>query len=52
MADPTELSASDLSRAIAARQLSCRELMTATLARIDAINPIHNAIISSLQDYD
>lgn len=46
MADPTELSASELSRAIAARQLSCRELMHATLARIDAVNPTHNAIVS------
>ncbi len=51
MADPTELSASDLSRAIAARQLSCRELMRATLARIDAANPTHNAIVS-LRDGD
>jgi amidase len=51
MADPTELSASDLSRAIAARQLSCRELMAATLTRIDAVNPAHNAIVS-LRDGD
>ena len=51
MADPTELSASDLSRAIAARQVSCRELMRATLARIDAVNPTHNAIVS-LRDGD
>ena len=51
MADPTELSASDLSRAIAARELSCRELMYATLARIAAVNPTHNAIVS-LRDGD
>ena len=51
MADPTALSASDSSRAIAARELSCRELMHATLARIAAVNPTHNAIVS-LHDGD
>ena len=51
MADPTALSASDSSRAIAARELSCRELMHATLARIAAVNPTHNAIVS-LRDGD
>jgi amidase len=42
----TDLSASALARAIGARQVSCRELMLATLARIDALNPVHNAIVS------
>ena len=40
-----------LSAAIRARQLSCRELMLATLARIGAVNPRHNAIVS-LRDAD
>ena len=37
--DITELSASSLSRAIHAREVSCREVMQATLARIAAVNP-------------
>jgi amidase len=49
--DLTELSASAIARAIGARQVSCRELMSATLARIDAVNPTHNAIVS-LRDGD
>jgi len=49
--DLTELSASALARAIGAREVSCRELMQATLARIAAVNPIHNAIVS-LRDGD
>jgi amidase len=44
--DPLAASACALSRAIAARQLSCRELMHATLERIAACNPRHNAIVS------
>jgi len=44
--DPTELPAHALSAAIHARQLSCRELMRATLARIAALNPVHKAIVS------
>ena len=39
-------SAHRLSRAIAAREISPSELMTATLARIEAINPQLNAIVS------
>ena len=49
--DLTELSASALARAIGAREVSCRELMHATLARIAVVNPIHNAIVS-LRDGD
>jgi len=48
---PTELSAQELSKAIHARQLSCREVMQAYLQRIDAVNPIFNAIVS-LQDFE
>ena len=47
----TELSASALSRAIHARQVSCREVMQACLQRIADVNPCVNAIIS-LQDGD
>lgn len=35
-----------LSRAIHQRQVSCREVMQATLARIGRLNPRHNAIVS------
>ena len=41
-----ELSATELSRRIHARQISCRELMVATLAQVDALNPEFNAIVS------
>jgi amidase len=46
-----DLSASALAAAIAAGRVSCRELMQATLERIAAINPVHNAIVS-LRDGD
>lgn len=46
MADPTELDADALSRAIHARKLSCREVMQAYLARIDRLNPRFNAIVN------
>jgi amidase len=45
-ADLLALDATTLSRHIAARAVSCRELMVATLARIDALNPRFNAIVS------
>uniref|UniRef100_UPI003BA863DD amidase n=1 Tax=Stappia sp. TaxID=1870903 RepID=UPI003BA863DD len=41
-----EQSALALSRAIHAREISARELMEATLARIEAVNPSVNAVIS------
>ncbi|MED5621463.1 amidase [Ideonella sp. BN130291] len=44
--DPFALTADALSRAVHARELSCRELMRATLDRIDALNPRFNAIVS------
>lgn len=47
----TALDASALSRAIHARQLSCREVMQAYLTRIADLNPPYNAIVS-LQDGD
>jgi amidase len=49
--DITELSAHDLSVAIRTRQVSCREVMQATLARIERVNPAYNAIVS-LRDTD
>ena len=42
----TELSAGALSAAIHARQVSCREVMAAYLARIEAVNPRFNALVS------
>src|SRR6516165_1237965 len=45
----TDLDADALSRAIHAREVSCREVMRATLDRIAAVNPRLNAIVS-LQD--
>ena len=41
-------SASDLSRKIAARQISPSEVMAATLAQVNAVNPAINAIVSLL----
>ena len=41
-----DLPAHRLSQAIRTRDVSCRELMQATLARIDAVNPTYNAIVS------
>jgi amidase len=49
--DITDLSASALSRAIAAKHVSCREVMAAYLQRIAAVNPVHNALVS-LRDAD
>ena len=42
----TDFSASDLSRAIHQRQVSCHEVMQATLAQVDRFNPGSNAIVS------
>lgn len=44
------LDASTLSRRIAARDISCRELMQASLDRIAALNPQYNAIVSLRPD--
>src|SRR3954451_8021440 len=45
----TELGANDLSTAIHAKDVSCVEVMTAYLERIERVNPTYNAIVS-LQD--
>jgi amidase len=42
----TSLTACELSEAIHARRVSCREVMAAYLDRIDALNPACNAIVS------
>ena len=47
----TDLDASALSRLIEARHVSCREVMAAYLRRIEALNPVLNAIVS-LRDGD
>jgi amidase len=47
--DITELSARQLSQALHARQVSCREVMQAYLSRIERVNPRFNALVS-LQD--
>jgi amidase len=44
--DITSMDAVDLSSAIRQRQVSCREVMEAFLARIDHLNPKVNAIVS------
>ena len=49
--DITELAAAELSESIHRRDMSCREVMTAYLDRIDEQNPAVNAIIS-LRDRD
>lgn len=51
MDDLTALSAEALSRTIHAREVSCREVMAAYLARIERLNPHYNAIVS-LRDAD
>ena len=47
----TDLPAFALADAIRTRKISCRELMQATLARIEAVNPALNAIVN-LRDGD
>ncbi len=51
MADPLDLDARDLAAALSRRELSAEELMRATLARIETVNPAVNAIVS-LRDPD
>ena len=50
MSDITDLGGEALSAAIHARQVSCREVMLATLARIHRINPRLNAIVNLAPD--
>ena len=46
MGEITDFAAHELAARIAARTLSCREVMQAFLDRIDAVNPAVNAIVS------
>src|SRR5206468_7333125 len=46
----TDLGASQLSALIAERELSCREVMQAFLARIHKLNPTFNAIVNLASD--
>ena len=43
---PLDRSATDLSRALHARELTCAAVMEAALDRIAAVNPVYNAIVS------
>jgi amidase len=44
--DITQYGALDLSRAIHTKHVSCREVMLATLAQVDRLNPQSNAVVS------
>ena len=46
MSDPCFLSATELRRLIDARRISCREVLDAHIARIEAVNPTLNAIVT------
>ncbi len=48
--NPCGLDAHSLSKAIHSRQLSCRELMSATLQRVHRLNPKLNAIVNLADD--
>ncbi len=48
--DPTDLDARALSSALHAREISCREVMRAYLARIHRLNPRCNAIVNLAPD--
>ena len=50
MTDPTRPDAHALSGAIHARQVSCRDVMQARLARVHPLNPLHTAIVYLAQD--
>ncbi|HEY4957235.1 MAG TPA: amidase [Caldimonas sp.] len=51
MSDLTDLAAHELAAQIGSGAVSCRDVMQAYLARIGAVNPRHNAIVS-LRDGD
>jgi amidase len=48
--DITSMTASQLSKAIRAREVSCSEVMRAYLGRIYRYNPVYNAIVSMVED--
>ena len=47
MTDPCSLSATELRRLIASREIGCREVLDAHIARIEAVNPALNAIVTT-----
>ncbi len=47
MTDPCSLSATELRRLIASREIGCRETLDAHIARIGAVNPALNAIVTT-----
>ena len=50
MTDPCLLTATKLRDLVARREMSCREVLEAHLARIDAIDPVLNAIVTRTDD--
>ncbi|MCY3622830.1 MAG: amidase family protein [Gammaproteobacteria bacterium] len=50
MTDPCLLAATDLRSLVARREMSCREVLEAHLARIDAVDPLLNAIVTRTDD--
>ncbi len=50
MTDPCFLSATELRRLIGEREISCREVLDAHIARIEAVDPALNAIITKTFD--
>lgn len=48
MSDLLDMSAVALARALAKKDVSARELMAAHIARVDALNPEYNAIVSRI----
>jgi amidase len=50
MSEIWQLSAAEMARSIAHRELSSVEVLDAHLARIDAVNPALNAIVRVLAD--
>ncbi|MEX6634767.1 amidase [Hyphococcus lacteus] len=52
MSDILDMNAVSLSRALRKKDLSARELMTAHLARVDALNPRFNAIVSRIDSQE
>ena len=47
MTDPCSLSATELRRLIASREIGCREVLDAHIAHIEAVNPALNAIVTT-----
>lgn len=48
--EPSTLSARELSSAIRGREVSAREVLDAHFARIDAVNPVVNAVVTQVRE--